>query len=454
MDITGASAGQLADAIRSGDVSAVDAVEAHLARIAERNPAINAIVTLDADGALRRARQADAARARGETWGPLHGVPFTLKDSLETAGMRTTAGFPPLADYVPADDATVAARLRAAGAILMGKTNLPVLATGLQTDNPIFGRTNNPWSLERTPGASSGGSAAAVAAGMSPLDIGSDIGGSLRIPAHFCGTYALKPTEHRVSLSGHIPDLPGYPRSVRIMATIGPIARDVDDLALVYGIIAGPDGRDSDVPPVPVDPLPDLQAHELRLAVSGTLPTFPASRETRAAIGKLAEDLDERGLAVEEAPLPDLDYDRLALFEPARLAIASSQDAHGAPVPLRSYLAALHRRDGFISAWERFFDTYDALICPLSMTTAFRHCPEESPLDVDGEAVDYWLAGAHCLLFSYTGHPAIALPYTRDRQGLPLGFQLVGRRWGESRLLAIARLLSHVTGPYRHPPEP
>src|SRR5213078_2116751 len=234
-----------------------EVLEAHLAQIDTHNAALNAIVTMDAERARERAREADKALARGELWGPLHGVPFTLKDAHATAGMRTTTGFPPLADYVPQEDSTVTARLKAAGGILLGKTNVAMMLGDYQTTNPIFGRTNNPWNIERTPGGSSGGAAAALAAGMTPFDIGTDLSASIRIPAHFCGVFCLKPTEQRVSLAGLIPDPRGTPRSVRIMSCIGPMARTVEDLPLLYPIIAGPDGRDTEVPPVPVGEAPE-----------------------------------------------------------------------------------------------------------------------------------------------------------------------------------------------------
>ncbi|HEX5166070.1 MAG TPA: amidase family protein, partial [Thermomicrobiales bacterium] len=221
-DLVFRSAGELARMVRQRDVSAVEVVEAHLTRIDRLNGALNAIVTLDADGALAQARQIDA----GQGDGALRGVPITLKDCHETAGMRTTSGHPPLANYVPAADGTIAGRLRAAGAIILGKTNVSELLADAQSDNPVFGRSNNPWNLDRTPGGSSGGAAAAVAAGLAPLDIGSDIGGSIRMPAHCCGIAGIKPTERRVSNHGHIPDLPGQPRGARYMNSIGPLARD------------------------------------------------------------------------------------------------------------------------------------------------------------------------------------------------------------------------------------
>src|SRR5437660_8215093 len=239
MDIVFSSTTQLAAAIRAGHVSATEVLQAHLAQIARHNPALNAIITMDAEQARKRAHEADESLTRGEVWGPLHGVPFTLKDAHATAGMRTTTGFPPL-DHVPHEDSTVTARLKAAGGILLGKTNVAMMLADYQTTNPIFGRTNNPWNIERTPGGSSGGAAAALAAGMTPFDIGTDLSASIRIPAHFCGLFGLSPTEQRVPLTGLLPGLPG-PRSVRIMSCIGPMARTVEDLALLYAIIAGPD---------------------------------------------------------------------------------------------------------------------------------------------------------------------------------------------------------------------
>ncbi|MFL5803406.1 MAG: amidase [Roseiflexaceae bacterium] len=447
-DIVFSSATQLAAAIRARHVAAKEVLDAHLAQIERRNPALNAIVTIDAEGAYERARDADAALARGEGWGPLHGVPFTLKDAHATAGMRTTTGFPPL-DHVPHEDGTVAARLKAAGGILVGKTNVhELLADPAQSINPIFGRTNNPWDIARTPGGSSGGAAAALASGMTPFEIGTDLTGSIRIPAHFCGVFGLKPTEHRVSLDGLIPGLPP-PRSVRIMSCIGPMARTAEDLALVYAIIAGPDGRDTDVPPVPVDAVPELALKDLRIAVAPTFPGFPAAAAIRDAVANLAKQLSHLGAVVEEATLPTLDFDSALL---GMVTGAFQPEENQPPTTLAQYLEALHRRDQSMIAWERFFQEWDALLCPPSMTTAFPHCEPGSPLHVDGQEVVYWMVGAHTTVFNYIGHPAIVLPYTLDRDGLPIGVQLVGKRWDESRLLGIARALTDVTGEFQRPP--
>jgi amidase len=452
-DIVFSSTTQLAAAIRAGGVSATEVLEAHLAQIDARNPALHAIVTMDAERAYERAREADAALARGEIWGPLHGVPFTLKDAHSTAGMRTTTGFPPLADYVPKVDSTVTARLKAAGGILLGKTNVAMMLADYQTTNPIFGRTNNPWNVERTPGGSSGGAAAALAAGMTPFEIGTDLSASIRIPAHFCGVCGLKPTEQRVPLTGLIPGLPA-PRSVRIMSCIGPMARTVDDLALLYSIIAGPDGRDTEVRPVPVDEMPQLELKHLRVAFAPTFPGLPVAAEIRGAVEELAKRLRPLCAAVEEAVMPQVDFNQELPRAGALIGMitgAFQPEEQEQPATLAQYLEALDRRDQSILAWEQFFEKWDVLLCPPSLVTAFPHCEPGSPLRVDDQEVIYWAVSGHGTLFNYTGHPAVVLPYKLDRDGLPLGIQLVGKRWDEARLLAMAKAISEVTGPFQRP---
>ena len=386
------SAAELSAAVRSRRVSAHELIELHLARIARHNPSLNAICTLDEAGARRRARDADAALARGDLWGPLHGVPMTIKDALETVGLRTTGGHPPLKDYTPTRDAPAVARLRHAGAILLGKTNVPPLSADYRADNPIFGRTNNPWNVERTPGGSTGGGAAAVAAGLAAFDVGSDLAGSVRTPAHFCGLFALKPTEGRVPNAGHIPEPPGVPRAVRHMNVLGPLARSVEDLALITKVICGPDDAEPDVPPVPwtEPPARPLKAH--RLAWSTDFGGVPVTRETRAAIQKLADALANAGCRVEERNPDGFSYDEaweawgeIAIAERAATGAERSRErvaalnstlgegwavargsAKGVRATIGDYMAALTRRDALIATLERFFNEWDALICPVT----------------------------------------------------------------------------------------
>jgi amidase len=266
--------------------------------------------------------------------------------------------------------------------------------------------------------------------------------------------YGLKPTETRVPLTGLIPGL-STPRGVRIMSCIGPMARSVEDLALLFAIIAGPDGRDTEVAPVPVDVVPELTLKQLRIAVAATLPGLPVATEIRRSIEELAQRLDRLGAVVEDSALPEGDVTQDLRSAGALIGMmigAFQPDAQDPPTTLASYLEAVDRRDQSIIAWEQFFETWDVLLCPPSMVTAFPHCEPRSPLRVDGQDEIYWMVSAHGTVFNYTGHPAVVLPYTLDHAGLPIGVQVVGKRWDESRLLAIAQALSDVTGPFQRPP--
>jgi amidase len=474
------SAVELAAAIRERRASVHEVVEVFLGRIGRYNPALNAICTLDEAGARRRAKEADAALSRGELWGPLHGVPMTIKDALETAGLRTTGGHPPLKDYVPQRDAPAVARLRAAGAILLGKTNVPPLSADYRADNPIFGRTNNPWDLERTPGGSTGGGAAAVAAGLSAFDVGSDLAGSVRTPAHFCGLFGLKATERRIPNAGHIPEPPGQPRAVRHMNVLGPLARSVEDLALVTRTISGADEAEPDVPPVPwIDPpAKPLRAH--CLAWSADFAGIPVTRETRQAIEKLCAELARLGCAVEERNPDGFDFEaawetwgEIAIAERAATGRERSAErvaalkatlgeqyavargsARGARTDIGEYMVALNRRDALISVLEDFFRKFDAFVCPVTVSPAIPHVPFGTPIDVDGHKVPYFIAGtAYTCPFNLTGHPAVVLPLTRSKEGLPIGVQVLGKRWSEPALLALAQAVALISGPFVPPPK-
>jgi len=434
----------LARRLQRRQLTAVEALAAHLERIEQRNATLNAVVSLDADRARASAEAADAALRRGELLGPLHGVPMTLKDGHDVAGLRTTVGTD-LFDRVADEDGTVAARLRAAGAIIVGHSNVPPFLADYQCANPIFGRTSNPWDTGRTPGGSSGGAAAALAAGMTPLEVGSDLAGSLRLPAHFCGVYGLKTTEHRVPLTGFVRLPGGLPRSVRILSSLGPMARDLGDLQLALGVIAGPDGRDGDVPPVPLGSRPRRPLQDLRLAVAPTLPGATVARAVRQQVERVAAQAADAGARVQER-LPDLDWAALhelygdlmgavtGLFDPE----AELRDEQRT---LAWYLDALERRDRFVAVWEDFFQDLDGLLVPPAMTTAFTHRDPGAPIDVDGELVGYGGHGGLLVFCNLTGQPALAVPAGLDSDGLPVGIQVVGPRWSELRLLGIAREL-------------
>jgi len=455
-DVVFAPAHVQAQLLRERRIAVSELLDAHLAQIQRHNPQLNAIVTLDEERARRRAHEADVALSHGEVWGPLHGVPFTIKDGIETEGVRTTGGISELREYIPAHDAPVVARLRGAGGILLGKTNVPVASASPQTDNPIFGRTNNPWDVTRTPGGSTGGGAAALASGMSPLELGADYAGSIRLPAHFCGLYGLKPTQHRVPWAGYIPPVPGQLGALRQMACIGPLARSVEDLELTLSLIAGPDPRDWDVPPVPLSRPATRPWSGMRLAWAESLFGVPITAETRQGLTALEAELDRRGARIEQQTLAELDYPAavqtradLSRLETTVAAPAGSE----MPEPtLREYMMVLEQRDA-LSAWfSQFFTERDALLCPVSPLPAFPHCLSDTPLQVDGRAIPYRRVLSFLILANLAGLPAVVLPLTRSREGLPIGVQLVGPRWSEPDLLALARRLGELLPPFQRPP--
>jgi amidase len=437
---------QLVQKLRVGEVSALEAVEAYLARIAAHHGALNAVVTLDSARARERARAADAARARGESWGALHGVPFTLKDAIATAGVRTTVGHAGV-DHVPTTDATVAARLQAAGAILLGKTNVPPLLMRAQTDNDLFGRTNNPHALDRTVGGSSGGSGAAVAAGLTGFDIGSDMSGSIRIPSNYCGVYGLKPSAGRIPNTGHIPPPPGVPKIDRMMCVVGPLARSVDDLALLFQVLAGPDGVDVDVPPVPLAPVASRDPRSLRIAFLPAFPDVPTSRAVIETTRDVAERLKRAGAQVTERAPFSFEAMRAAWAAYLPCVSATMQElmatalptGPGAPTPpsLGDWARAQHLRDQVIVELEGLFAEFDAFLCPLGISEAFPHSPPRTPIPVDGTPVESRFVDHYLFPFNLTGSPAVALPAALH-QGLPIGVQLVGKRFGDEALLGVA----------------
>jgi amidase len=474
------TASEVAHGIRNGHLSARDVVEKHLDRIARFNPALNAVVTLDADGARRRAREADRALADGVVWGPLHGVPITIKDSFDTAGLRTVSGYRPFARRVPVEDATPVARLREAGAIILGKTNLPTLASGIQTDNPVFGRTNNPWDLRRTPGGSSGGAAAAISAGLSLLELGSDIGGSIRIPSHFCGIYGLKATAGRVAGKGHVasarrPSVPAGCDALLQLGSFGPLARSVEDLRIALSIISEPGTSSLASATRPV-------TSTLRLAWTDDFGGTPLDHDSRRLMQQLVDVLAHRGARLERCANAHVDYDEAwwvsgiclgainTLFHSsatrwARRLISPVLLRIGARHPLKRGLfigmaldreqvgVALQNRIRIIEQLETFLGAWDAWMCPVFPTPAFTHRRMNAPVEVDGQPMPQLDANLlHSIIFNLTGHPVVTIPIGSSLDGLPIGIQVVGRRWRETALLDVASEIASAVGHYRSPP--
>ncbi|NES86974.1 MAG: amidase, partial [Moorea sp. SIO2B7] len=414
---------KIAKLIRDRQVSSVEVLEAHLAQINRQNPKLNAIVTLDTENSYKQAQKADQALVKGEIWGALHGVPVTIKDSLETKGLRTTSSYEPLANYIPKQDATVVARLRAAGAIILGKTNTPKLTGDFQTNSPLFGITNNPWNLDCTPGGSTGGGAAAVAAGLSPLEIGSDLGGSIRVPAHFCGIFGLKPTEYRVSTFGHIPELPGKPKTIRHLQHIGSLARSVEDLRLCLSVLENPDFEQH----ISRKERQIDRLQSCRYAWTKGFGEISVSVETKAALEKLALSLEDLGCCVEQHNPPNFDftlakevYSKIISFE-----FALSQANQTEIEKEEQYFIALKNRDILISKIESFLTNWDVWLTPVVAIPAFTHRQSGEDMEIEGQKFPYLRAiGAYTTLFNLTGNPVAVLPLTKSQDGLPIGLQV------------------------------
>ena len=463
-----ASATRLLALLRAREVSATELVDAHLARIAELHPRLNAIVTRTAERARREAADADRRLAAGDAPRPLEGLPVTIKDAFEMAGVRSTDGCRIFADYLPARDAIAVDRWRRAGAIVLGKTNVPELSFDFDCDNLVFGRTNNPWDLERTPGGSSGGEAAAIATGCSPLGLGSDLGGSIRMPSHFCGIVGLKPTVEAVPRTGHMP--PGVaPLPVALMGTVGPMARRVEDLALAYNLLRGPHPDD---PYIVSSPPADPAAESLRdvacafFTAGGPTPVAPP---ICAAVERAAGALADAGLRVEERTPRGLHFvhrvfmtmltadggagfrtmagERYLELRPSLRAVLDG----ARELSTTEFLIAAMERDVFRTDLARMMDECPIVLAPTLPIPAFRH--DHHGHDIDGTHVEHIdpLWGTDWV--NVAGLPAVAVPAGRTADGLPIGVQVVGRRFAEGQVLAVAAVIERALGGYQRPPD-
>ncbi|HZZ16745.1 MAG TPA: amidase [Candidatus Sulfotelmatobacter sp.] len=458
----------MAERIRKKKISAVDLVEAHLTQIEELNPKLNAFVHVDASSTRRAAQTAEAAVMQGNPLGPLHGVPVSIKSSFEVSGMRCESGTRLRAGYVPKQDALLVARLRAAGAIVLGVTNTPELLMAWETDNLLYGRTNNPWDLERTPGGSSGGEAAAITAGMSAGGVGSDGGGSIRVPAHFCGICGLKPTPGRIPASGHYPVSVGPFSSIGV---VGPMARTVADLKILFEVMQGPDIGDTWAAPVPLRWPTDGEIRDLRIGYFEDDGRTPVTRETRTAVRTAAEALRNAGFQVEPFRPEGLEQARQLWWKYFVVAggmllrpMFQGREAELSPI-LKQFLEISAAEpaltaDTLLDAWierdllrARFFaqmQRYPILLCPAAAIPAFRH--GERHWQVEGKPVDYLDAWSYTEFFNLLGNPAAVVPVGRSPEGLPIGVQIVGRAWEEEQVLSVAYALESVCGATQIPP--
>jgi Asp-tRNA(Asn)/Glu-tRNA(Gln) amidotransferase A subunit family amidase len=467
-DITFLSAVDMARQIREKKISPVELVGAHLAKIERLNPKLNAFAHVDSEQVRSEALAAETAVMSRSTLGPLHGVPLSIKSSLDVAGLRCEAGTRLRDGRVANDDAPLVTRLRNAGAIVLGVTNTPELLMAWETDNLLYGRTNSPWDLQRTPGGSSGGEAAAIAAGMSAGGVGSDGGGSIRVPAHFSGICGLKPTPGRIPTTGHFPPSGG---PFALIGVVGPMARAVADLRALFEAMQGPDDGDTCAAPVPLCRSSEGEARKLRIGYFEDDGRTPVTPEIRAAVRTAAKALRNSGFQVEPLRPAGLEEARelwkkffvsaggmliRTMFRGREhdLSPLLSQflELSAAEPPLTgdSLLEAWVGRDALRANFLRQMRNYPILLCPAAAIPAFRH--GERSWTIEGKTVHYLDAWSYTEWFNLLGTPGAVVPVSHSADGLPIGVQIVGRPWEEEQVLTVAAALEKECGAWRQPP--
>jgi amidase len=447
--IPSASAGALASALRRGELGSEELLDCYLDRIARLDPAVHSVVTLDAEAARTRARRADIARAAGQSWGPLHGLPITVKDAIETAGLRSTGGATELAEHVPETDATAVARLRAAGAIVFGKTNLPAWSGDMQTFNDLFGTTNNPWEPTDSPGGSSGGAAAAVACGFTAFELGTDIGGSIRIPSHLCGTFGLRPSHGLVPQDGY---LAGSRRSAAPLDVnvLGPIARSAADLDLLLDVLVGADSHD--VWRVRLPPMPD--GRPLRIGFWFDDPFCRVDAAYLAVLRELADRLSDAGCSVAEAH-PAVSF--VESFETYWTLLGAANGLNeDTGLSHRVWLETNEARLAQRAAWHEWFGSFDVLICPVLAVTRYPHDHSGTyatrTVQVNGRPRTHVDVARWTGLVGALGLPVAVAPAGAVPDGRPVGVQIIAARWHDRTATGAAALVAELTSGFRSPP--
>jgi len=467
-DLTSLSASEMATQVREKKVSPMDLVDAHFARIEKLNSRLNAYIALDEERARRDARTLEAEARAGHIRGPLHGIPLSIKSSIETAGLPWEAGTRLRAGTIAAKDAVLVSRLRQAGAIVLGVTNTPELLMAWETDNLLYGRTNNPWDVTRTAGGSSGGESAAIASGMSAGGVGSDGGGSIRVPAHFVGICGLKPTPGRIPATGHFPVGAG---PFALLGVVGPMARTIADLRALFEVMAGADDGDPCSAPVPVRHLNRADLKTIRIGYFEDDGRTPVTPETRIAVQKAAEALARAGLQVDPfrpegleqarqlwwqffgiaggmilGPLASGHENDISSILKEFLSWASAEPAHTGHSLLETWL----QRDQLHTRVLSQMQDCPILLCPAAAIPAFRH--GERQWMIEGKTVKYLDAWSYTEWFNVLGNPAAVVPVGQSTDGLPIGVQIVGRPWEEELVLAIAEEVERECGGFRAPP--
>jgi len=472
-----ATARTMLDALQVGQISATELLELHLKRIERYHPALNAIVIPNEEQARQRAAEADAAYEAGQWLGPLHGLPLTIKDCIEVAGLRATAGVKERAETVSTESGPVARRVLDAGAVLLGKTNVPPYAGDWQANNPVFGRTNNPWDVGRSPGGSTGGGAAALAAGLTSLEFGSDIGGSIRIPAAFCGVYGHRPSDSAVPRHGHVPGSP-VPNPGLVMAVQGPLARSADDLELALDVIAGPVVGEDVAWKLDLPAARHASLADFRVAILPGADWLPVDDEIAAALDDLAGRLRQKGATVAQAQPEGYDlrkheetYAALLNFyifadvpDEARAQMAEglrrSPNPSNAAVLLGltasgpQFLRLLQKREYERARFRAFFREWDVLLMPVTISPAFEHTDlpfQERTLTINGQTVPYGQLHVYPGVATLIGHPATAFPWGSTKGGLPIGLQAIGPYLEDRTTITFAALLEKAFGGFTPP---
>ncbi len=455
-----ATAHELEEQIRAHRLSSRELLDAYLTRIEQLGAPINAVVTLDRERAYVAAAQADEAAARDDWFGPLHGLPITIKDAIEVAGVRSTGGASELTDYVPEVDAPSVARLKSAGAIVFGKTNVPRWSGDVQTFNDLFGATSNPWSLDRVPGGSSGGPAAAVACGFTAFELGTDIGGSIRVPAHCCGVFGLKPSYGVISQRGYLDHVGGGHTDADINV-FGPLARSAEDLELLLSVLAGPDSDRAVAWRLELPPPRRVSAADYRVGVWLDDAACEVDRDELAVMRQAVDRLADAGARVEDSHPPVRFAEQVELFDQlVGAAISPSRPddvAESSGGSHRAWLRADERRAHFRKIWQEWFESYDALICPVMATPAFPHNQagtfNSRTIEINGSVRPYRDLVSWTGLIGVLGLPSAAPPVGRTPAGLPVGVQVVSPFLRDREAIRLAGILAEVSGGgYQVPP--
>ena len=462
MNLHDLPAGQMAGLVRSSQVSPVELVKAHLTRIEELNPKLNAFIELRTDQALAEAKAAEKAIQRRDRIGPLHGVPISIKSAVAVAGSKFECGSRSRAGLIAQEDAVLVQRLKKAGAIVLGNTNVPEMLMAYHTENPLYGRTNSPWDPDRTPGGSSGGDAAAIAAGLCAAGIGSDGGGSIRVPAHFSGICGLKPTPGRIPSTGHWPESGG---PFALLGVVGPMARSVEDLEILFRVIAGFDPGDPMATPILQREVPDAELRNVTIGYFEEHHTAPVTPETRSAVGTAVSALKEAGLRIEPFE-PDVLTEarehwwtlfvRLAAemlapeFKGREHEISTILTYSDHPPTKEELVSAWFGRDRLRLRLMEQMSRISVLICPVCSIPAFRHGEREWM--VGGTQVSYMDVMSYTQWFNLLGNPAVVMPTGSSPEGLPIGVQIVGQPNSEELILKVARVVEQVLGPARQSP--